>query len=246
MVRVERVSWCVLVLFLLCGLPTTVPAAGLQISPISLSVPADRKATEIWLRNNGQDVVHAQVRVYRWSQAQGEDVLTPDNALIASPPMVEIPAGKQQLVRLVRVGLLAKPAAVERSYRLLVDELPVQHQETSETSLRFVFRYSVPVFIAGTAEQKPELDWQVEISAGRAWLVVRNTGTRHAQLADIAFAPPHGTAMVVLPGLAGYVLPGQYRRFKLSLPPSAFARGGVFSGRANGAEVSTRIEPVTR
>lgn len=184
MVRVERVPWCVLVLLLLCGLPVTVPAAGLQISPISLSVPADSRATEIWLRNNGEAVVHAQVRVYRWSQSGGEDVLTPDNQLIASPPMVEIPAGKQQLVRLVRVGLLAKPAAAERSYRLLVDELPVQHQETSETSLRFVFRYSVPVFIVGTAKQKPELDWQVEVSAGNAWLVVRNAGTRHAQLAD--------------------------------------------------------------
>ena len=244
MVRVERAWWCALALLLLCGLPVSAPAAGLQISPISLSVAADSRVTEIWLRNNSQDVVHAQVRVYRWSQSQGQDVLTADNALIASPPMVAIPAGGQQLVRLVRVGALAEPAAVERSYRLLVDELPVQQQQKSETSLRFVFRYSVPVFIAGTAKQKAKLDWRVEESDGHAWLIVSNTGTRHVQLADVSFAAPHGKAVAVLPGLAGYVLAGQQRRFKLPLPPSAFAQGGVFSGRADGAEINTRIESI--
>lgn len=74
----------VLALLVLPG--TSLLAAGLQIAPISLSIPADKKADEVWLRNAGTETVHAQVRVYRWSQDQGEDVLTPDTGMVASPP----------------------------------------------------------------------------------------------------------------------------------------------------------------
>src|SRR5690554_2361926 len=58
-------------------------AAGLQISPISITIPADKKADEIWLRNTSAEVVHAQVRVYHWSQDQGEDVLVPEQSMVA-------------------------------------------------------------------------------------------------------------------------------------------------------------------
>lgn len=86
-------------------------AAGLQISPVSVELTAGQKAGEVWLRNAGADVVHAQVRVYRWSQSNGEDVVTPDNGMVASPPMVQVAPGKQQLVRLVRMGPMAAPSA---------------------------------------------------------------------------------------------------------------------------------------
>lgn len=233
-----------LALVLLCSVPIpAVHAAGLQLSPISFSIPPDQRADELWLRNNSNQVVHAQVRVYRWTQPDGEDVLTPDTALVASPPMVQIPPGKQQLVRLVRTGPLAQPAAAERSFRLLVDELPIQREPTSKASLNFVFRYSIPVFIEGKAEQKAALDWQLGESEGRPLLVLRNTGTRHLQLVDLSFTPPQGEKIGLFTGLAGYVLPGQSRRLKLPLPADIFRRGGVFSGTANGVEITKDVGP---
>ena len=232
---------------LFCGLPGRGAwAAGLQISPISLSIPSDKKADEIWLRNVSEQSVHAQVRVYRWSQAGGQDVLTPDAYMIASPPMVQVGPGQQQLVRLVRVGPMAAPAAEERSYRLLVDELPIKPQNQPKAGLNFVFRYSIPVFIAGTASPKPVLQWQVQESSGHAWLLVRNSGTMHGQLADVAFTPPHGKTVMALGGLAGYVLPGQYRRLELHLPPGEFAQGGTFSSLTNGTKASASVAPITK
>jgi fimbrial chaperone protein len=221
-------------------------AAGLQISPISLSIAPDKRADELWLRNAGDQVVHAQVRVYRWSQKDGSDVLTPDTLLVASPPMVQIPAGQQQLVRLVRVGPLANPAPDERSYRLLVDELPIQQEQKSKAALNFVFRYSIPVFIVGTADQKPNLKWQVQESGQHAWLSVTNTGTSHAQLANVDFTPAKGKTVPAFQGLAGYVLPGQYRRLELPLAPGAFAQGGTFSSLLNGVKTRTNVSAITK
>jgi fimbrial chaperone protein len=251
--RIASFSWawrlalaCFAVL-LSCGLPGhRALAAGLQISPISLSIPSDKRADEIWLRNVSSQVVHAQVRVYRWSQAGGQDVLTPDAYMIASPPMVQVGPGQQQLVRLVRVGPMAKPAANERTYRLLVDELPVKPANQPKAGLNFVFRYSIPVFVAGTATPKPVLQWQVQESSGHAWLVVHNSGTMHAQLADVAFTPPRGKTVMALGGLAGYVLPGQYRRLELRQPPGEFARGGTFSSLTNGSKASASVAPIAK
>ncbi|HUH39418.1 MAG TPA: fimbria/pilus periplasmic chaperone, partial [Castellaniella sp.] len=173
-------------------------------------MPADKKADEIWLRNTSDEIVHAQVRVYHWSQDQGEDVLTPEQSMVASPPMVQIEPGQQQLVRVVRIGPLATPAATERAYRLLIDELPIQ-RDIKRAGLNFVFRYSVPVFVAGTTDAKPLLDWAVQQKGQKAWLRVANTGTGHAQLANVEFMPVGGKTVMAANGLAGYVLPGHYR-----------------------------------
>lgn len=240
------VAWLkLIVLIVLCSAPVAaIRAAGLQISPITFSIASDKRADELWLRNNSEQPIHAQVRVFRWTQPDGEDVLTPDQALIASPPMVEIPPGKQQLVRLVRTGSLAQPAAAERSYRILVDEVPVEREQTSEVGLNFVFRYSIPVFVEGRADKKTTIDWQLRESDGQAMLILRNTGTHYMQLADLTFTPPRGEKINVFIGLAGYVLPGQTRHLKLTPPLATFRAGGTFSGMANGAEITKDVGPI--
>src|SRR3546814_5352214 len=83
---------------------------------------------------------------------------------MVSPPMFTIAPGTQQLVRVVRVG--GTPAANgEQSYRLLIDEVP-DPTAPSKTTLNFVLRYSVPVFI-GNADSAPELNWNSTAMATR-------------------------------------------------------------------------------
>lgn len=238
---------CLIAAALALGIPgASLLAAGLQIAPVSLTIPADKKADEIWLRNSSNEVVHAQVRVYRWSQSQGEDVLAPDGGMMASPPMVQIEPGKQQLVRLVRMGPMAAPSADERTYRLLIDELPIKKDKGKGKGLDFVFRYSVPVFIAGTAPAKPVLAWSMQQSGKHAGLVVTNSGNSHAQLADISFTPPGGKTTTVAGGLAGYVLSGQYRNIPLTVSPGLFTKGGTFTSLINGVKADTNVAPITK
>jgi fimbrial chaperone protein len=76
--------------------------------------------------------------------------------LIVSPPLIEIPANGEQLVRLVRRTM--RPIEAEQSYRLLIDEVPMPDEPTvSGVTLRL--RYSVPVFIKPSlGDYRPRLD----------------------------------------------------------------------------------------
>ena len=42
-------------------------ASGLQVSPVSLTLPPTQAADGLWLSNTGDNVVNAQVRVFRWT-----------------------------------------------------------------------------------------------------------------------------------------------------------------------------------
>nr|WP_274708929.1 fimbria/pilus periplasmic chaperone [Variovorax sp. S12S4] len=119
-------------------------ASGLQVSPVTLTLQASQNAEGLWLSNTGDTVVHAQVRVYQWTQEDGAEKLTPSRELLVSPPMVQLDASARQLIRVIRTGVPAGP--VEGSYRVIIDELPVEMKE--KKGLQLVLRYSVPIFIA--------------------------------------------------------------------------------------------------
>lgn len=105
-------------------------ASGLQVSPISLSLQAKENASGLTLSNTGDNVVHAQVRVYHWSQDEKGDQLTASRGLLASPPMLELQPGEQQLIRVIRASAPPSGAgAVEDAYRLSIDEIPVKSAE---------------------------------------------------------------------------------------------------------------------
>lgn len=219
-------------------------ATGLQVSPTIIEVPAARTAGGLTLANSGSRAVTAQARVFRWSQVDGEDVLEPTADLAISPPMLELAAGASQLVRVIR---LAPPPPDEASYRVIVDELPLDDERSAgDASLRFVLRYSIPIFLAPADGRPtaPALHAQVVDAGGTRKLELQNLGNGRAQVAALAYAAPGGERVSIAPGLSGYVLPGQRRRWNL---PNALATpsGGAFEARING-EPSARTLALDR
>jgi fimbrial chaperone protein len=219
-------------------------AASLQVAPTSVVVQAQQGASGLTLSNTGTTDLHAQVRVFRWTQVNGEDQLEPTRDIAISPPMVKLATGAQQLVRVIRLGA---PSGSEGSYRVIVDELPVAAggdaaiDTSTKPGLQFVLRYSVPVFLmpAGIADIAPELHARVTTVDGHLLLDVRNTGRQHAQLADLDYVDGSGHRTTLAAGLAGYVLPGQAKRWPLPAT-IASAAGGRFEARINGeADVQT-------
>lgn len=209
-------------------------AAGLQVAPVSISIPASQNAEALWLSNTGDAVIHAQVRAYRWSQPAGKDELEPARELVVSPPMLEIKPGAKQLVRVIRTGAPPSGAgAVEGAYRLAIDELPIDVQRTS--GLQFVLHYSVPVFMEGGAKVAPQLHWKLVSEGGHAALEVANSGSGHAQLADLSYTGADGKKTEINDGLLGYVLPGATMRWTLKQPSALFANTGTFEVRINAA-----------
>lgn len=215
-------------------LPGIAHAEGLQVAPVSVTIP-ERSGT-IWLTNEGNEPLRAQVRVFRWSQNEGEDVLAETTDLVASPPFVAVAPGAQQVVRLVRTAAAVDPSApCEQSFRIVVDELPAADRPDG-SGLQYVLRFSVPVYLTtpACADLAPVLAWRIEQGHDGPALLVANTGQVRAQLADLALVAAGGARTDVGSGLVGYVLPGQQRRFTLN---STAIAGGNVEVSVNGSRV---------
>ncbi|MBB5874708.1 molecular chaperone [Xanthomonas sp. 3498] len=206
-------------------------AASLQVAPTSVSLRAEETAQGVWLSNSGDVPLRAQVRVFHWQQRDGEDVLDPSDRIALSPPMLELAPHSRQLVRVIRLD--PAPGAGEDAYRILVDELPSQDASgNASAGLQFVLRYSVPVFLKPAVATAPALRARLVRDGAGTALEVLNQGNGHAQLVDLQFVAGDGQRSAIAQGLAGYVLPGQRKRWPL---PAALAQPqGTFEARING------------
>ncbi len=200
-------------LLALCLLVTsTAGATSLQVAPTILQLEARQRAGELWLTNSGTSPVKLQVRVFRWVQQGGQEQLLPTDELMASPPMQELAAGQQQLVRVMRPT--REPPSAQRYYRLIVDEVP--DLATRAEGMQFVLRYSIPVFVQpASGKLAPQLQARlVTLDDGRNGVEVANSGNSYAQIADLALGSVK-RPRIVHPGLLGYVLPGQVMRWPI-------------------------------
>jgi fimbrial chaperone protein len=212
-------------------------ASGLQIAPTSIELAFAGPAQALWLTNTGDHELRAQVRAYQWSQAGGKDALDPTQALVASPPMLTVPPGGRQLVRVIRTGQAA--AAGEQTFRLLVDELPLE--AAKGTGVQYVLRYSVPVFIGVSGT--PSLKWSGAPSSEGLELTVSNSGSAHAQIREMSLVQPGAAPVSIVPGLLGYVLPGATMHWTIALPAGANATNASLKALVNGDATDQMLSP---
>ncbi|REE91093.1 fimbrial biogenesis chaperone [Cupriavidus plantarum] len=254
----RRPDSATLLALVLAALAAVCPAhaTSLQITPVRIDLPAGAGAAALTLRNQGNTPIHAQVRVFRWTQDTGSDALAATEEIVASPPIVRIPGGSDQLVRIVRPARAdaganhagaSDPgisAAGESAYRLLIDELPAPGATPDASGVRLQLRYSVPVFAGTPSTTAPpplRLNLWRDGSEGGWTLAVRNAGQRHARLSDIALVNG-GQRINVGSGLFGYALPGAVRVWKINLPAS-FAPAATMrlDGAVNGEPQSLPV-----
>lgn len=197
---------------MLCGIGR---ASSLQISPVMIELRHGEGAATITLQNLGDRPLYGQVRVFRWDQASGRDDLSATQDLIASPPLIEVPAHGEQLVRLVLSD--TGHSSEEQSYRLLIDELSAA-DSVSENGVTIRLRYSVPVFVEpDRMTGASALTWHVRHDTEGWWLRVTNTGRRRARISAVQFVTADGKTYVVDKGLLGYALAGRSMQWRVNL-----------------------------
>lgn len=202
------------------------PALGahaLEVSPLQVQIAAAATHGELWLHNPDDRPWSGQARLYRWEQTEDSEVLVPAQDLALSPAELQIGPMARQRLRVVRLG----PApAQEQGYRLVLQAGPDSPP----------LRVSLPVFLApaGAGGAAPAVSAQLQASAGAASLLLYNAGPAHARLADLVFVDASGQQRMALPGLAGYVLAHQQRRWALPGPAATYA-GGQFRARLGAA-----------
>lgn len=171
--------------------------ASLAVTPLRVELAAAVNAETVQVQNSTDAPMAVQMRLFAWTQQNGEDVYTPSNDLMISPSIVSIPGRQTQLVR-----MLKKPGAAqgERRYRLVVDQLPdpaAARPGVAQTRVRF----AIPVFVDRDKAIPAAFSWQLT----KAGLQVANTGGASARIVEIAVVNANGAPVAVEQNALRYV-----------------------------------------
>lgn len=217
------------IIFAAAVLGVCIPAHAstpILIWPVDPVIEPDRAAGALWLENQGSAPAVMQVRVFRWTQVNGEDRYEEQLDVEASPPMARIQPGARQLIRLTSDRTARLPG--ESAYRVIVDEIPVRDAAAEGSSLsdgeasaspsvgvRFQMRYSIPLFVYapladGTKldrKSAPQLVCTLSGEQEQKRVQITNSGKTSVRLVDAAFDVA-GQQVFLGKGLVGYALPG--------------------------------------
>lgn len=212
----------------LAALAAPAQAAGsLQVSPVMLEM--QQPSAVINLTNPGDEPVQAQVRILKWQQVNGKEMLVPTRDVVASPPQLKIVPGGENVVRVVRIA--TQPAQTEETYRLLVDQLP-KPVTAKGANISFLMRYSIPVFFGSPEAAPAELTWDAEIKDGKLTITASNSGDRRVRLTGLKVTGPTGP-LTQSEGLAGYVLAGATNTIAITKVPKGLGPGSTVKVAAN-------------
>jgi fimbrial chaperone protein len=197
---------------LLAALTLTASSVGakgnLQVRPTLIELPPKKAAGRIVLANTGDEPMLAQVRVYAWTQQEGEDRLAASDQIVLSPPLVKIAPGGEQVVRFVRQGTAV--VGQDQSYRLIVEELP-NAKTSQDTTVSIRLRYVMPLFVRAAGASPVALTCRLLAAS----LSCTNTGGQAAQLGRTQLVDHQGRTRELSAGLFGYVLPGSLKQWPL-------------------------------
>jgi fimbrial chaperone protein len=186
-------------------------AADLQVYPIRIMLDPSAPTAVLTIINRGQADTLLQLSVMAWSQESGDEKFEPTRDILANPGVFLLKGGEQQIARFA----LRVPQDVrERSYRIVVQEVPRQHVDMG---LSTVLRLLVPVFVP-TPNPTTGLAWSARPAAGGIDLTARNTGNVHVQIKSIKVTAAAGAPAEKQINV--YVLPGASRTMRLAVAKS--------------------------
>ena len=199
-------------------------AGTLQVEPVLIDVTAPGAASTVTLCNEGAAPINVQIRLFRWSQADGKENLEPTDDVVASPPAVTLAPKANYVARIVRVT--KRPINGEESYRVLIDQIPAPTQAQGH-SVNLMVRYSIPVFFGASERRNPAVAWTVAVSRNKVKVTAHNTGERRIRIAALNIKDAKGKTVSFGKGLVGYVLGNSTVGW--TVPASGFAAAGSAS-----------------
>lgn len=195
-------------------------AGAFQISPIRITLSTKAPIAVLTVRNQSAETSVMQLKAMAWTQSEKDDIYTPTNDVLATPPIFSLPPGGTQIIR---VGIRRKAHAQrELAYRLFLQEVPVTASAAKGGDVKVALRFGIPVFVA-PANQKssqPVLDWRVLTLAPAALRIEAvNRGAVHVQISGIGIHAPDGGPLLAAYRGMDYVLPYQRRHWQVPVNP---------------------------
>jgi fimbrial chaperone protein len=216
------------VLIILLILPILMFASGSfagqwRISPTRLDLDRENRNGELTVRNDGDEKVNIQVKAVEWSQDEaGKDRYTDTAELVFFPKVLTL---KKNEEKVIRTGVLTAPVAREKTYRLMVQEIP-QPRKTATPSVAIALKFSMPVFVKPEREDIKGTIEKIELSRGILSVLVKNTGNAHFRITtiDVSGKNSKGEQTFSRSVNGWYLLGGISRPYTINLPAAECIR----------------------
>ena len=145
-------------ILLAIGLCCSARADGLTISPVVIEMDSPRRVVAVTVTNNADHAATFQTDTVVWRQDNGIDRYEPTDELLVVPPIVQVPPHASQIFRVT----LRVPtnSLVERSYRLILEDITEQLSASGQTSVAFKFAHNLPVMVAPSAKLASAAQWK--------------------------------------------------------------------------------------
>lgn len=191
-------------------------AASFNVKPTRIFVQALPQSA-LSVKNQGDTEVFIQAELIKWTQAKGLDVYAPARDVIISPPMFKIPPGETQIVRIH--SLLTDVSIQERTYRVILQELPDPNPAPDKPAVATILRMSVPIFILPEKVDLPQVVWKATRTEAGLVLRAKNTSNSHIQLTTLKLVDDDGKVLINQK-IFVYILAGQSYKWSLKLKDS--------------------------
>ena len=192
--------------------------ATFSVNPIRVVLTPRAASALVTVRNDGTEPLRFQVNVFKWDQdARGQIQLAPTEDMIVFPLMMTLQPKEE---RSVRVGAATPFGAVEKSYRLVIEELPPLVRSAEQANVRMLTRMGVPIFLEPPSPKAAAVLTDVALGPGGLTFTLRNT-------ANVFFIPDavtvkafdeHGKEVLDRTLESWYILATGSRVFEVAVP----------------------------
>jgi fimbrial chaperone protein len=211
--------------------PQPAAATEFSVSPIRVELKPGAMSETITVTNYADAKLRLSMKLVEWTQdAAGNDVYKESSDLVYFPRQMDMEPNAK---RLIRLGAKVPSTAVERTYRLWVEEEPDAAAGTARAQVSFFFKFGVPVFLPPPgAKARPEV-MEPTLAKGRLAIVVKNPGNKHFRLTRLTISDEAGFQKEVG---GWYSLAGSERTYAADIPPDVCRKAKAFTVLVEGEE----------
>lgn len=206
-----------LIIFLI--LPLKAYGGSFDVTPTRVFLDRNNRIDNIKVTSRSDKEVIIQVKAYEWSQDEnGKDIYLETKDLMYFPRILNINPKEE---RFIKIGYEKKPSAVEKTFRVFVEEVPQAEEKSEEMTLRIALKMGIPVFVApGTKTQLKGEIVNAGVSKGQVSFEVKNVGNAHFIIKNIKIQGADSSGNVIFSEnkQGWYVLTGKSRSHSINIP----------------------------
>lgn len=208
-------------------------AAPVTVTPTTIVLGPDQSSALVTLTNEGDTSTRYEATINAWTEnPDGTTTLAPNADVIVFPHLTTLAPRE---TKRVRVGTERAAGSAERSYRLILQELPQINRETGRVEIQVLAKISLPVFLTPSGAKAAAAISAPKLENGVLQFDVANTGNARFMLRQVGvIGHDINGETFSLKTTGWYVLAGGRRTFQVALNAADCRRTAEIEIKASG------------